>query len=113
MQDIDDIKIPLRAADSVLCAGVLAAMIMAVSFSVLTLHRGPAVRITCDGRINPNIAAAGLLAELPGIGSKKAAAIVDYRQNADDDFKNAADIEKVKGIGKVTAEKMKQFLVFH
>ncbi|MEJ8304182.1 ComEA family DNA-binding protein [Saccharibacillus sacchari] len=58
-----------------------------------------------DGKIHINSADANMLMELPGIGEKKAQAILDYRtQNGP--FQNVTDIVKVKGIGAKMLEKM-------
>ncbi|WP_037290050.1 ComEA family DNA-binding protein [Saccharibacillus sacchari] len=58
-----------------------------------------------DGKIHINSADAAALMELPGIGEKKAQAILDYRaQNGP--FRNVTDIVKVKGIGAKMLEKM-------
>ncbi len=58
-----------------------------------------------DGKIHINSADATMLMELPGIGEKKAQAILDYRtQNGP--FQNVTDIVKVKGIGVKMLEKM-------
>ena len=95
----------------------------AVFFTGLILSlcfAGPALKssgqITSDrvAKLNPNIAAAGELAELPSIGPKKAQAIIDYRvsTNKEKAFEGTSDLEKVKGIGKKTVEKIKQWIVF-
>lgn len=58
-----------------------------------------------DGKIHINSADVVMLMELPGIGEKKAQAILDYRtQNGP--FQNVTDIVKVKGIGAKMLEKM-------
>jgi len=63
-------------------------------------------------RLNPNAALTGELAELPGLGPAKAQAIVEYRQGKERAFENAGDLEKVKGIGEKTVEKIKEWLEF-
>jgi len=55
--------------------------------------------------VSINNADAGMLAQLPGIGKKKAQAIVDYRQE-NGDFENLDDLSNVKGIGKKLLEKL-------
>jgi len=65
-----------------------------------------------DNKLNPNIASVGELAELPNIGSAKARAIVEYREGKNEAFENNGDLEKVKGIGEKTVEKIKQWFVF-
>jgi competence ComEA-like helix-hairpin-helix protein len=67
------------------------------------------------GKLNPNIASASELAELPSLGPAKARAIVEYRQSQignENAFKNADDLENVKGIGSKTVEKIKPWLEF-
>jgi competence ComEA-like helix-hairpin-helix protein len=66
-------------------------------------------------KLNPNVASASELAELPSLGPAKARAIVEYRQSragSENAFKNADDLEKVKGIGSKTVEKIKPWLEF-
>ncbi|MBM4387097.1 MAG: helix-hairpin-helix domain-containing protein [Deltaproteobacteria bacterium] len=55
-----------------------------------TQKTGPAL-------ININTADEQTLAKLPGIGEKKARAIVEYR--AKKPFKHKGDLKKIKGIG--------------
>ena len=51
-------------------------------------------------RINPNAAGAASLRRLPGIGPKLAGAIVDYRRrHGPESFRDANDLENVRGIG--------------
>lgn len=53
--------------------------------------------------VNVNTADAALLAELPGIGEVKAAAIVEERE-ANGDFESAEDLARVDGIGETTVD---------
>ncbi|MBQ4797906.1 helix-hairpin-helix domain-containing protein [Pseudoalteromonas sp. MMG006] len=55
--------------------------------------------------VSINNADAAMLAQLPGIGKKKAQAIVDYRQE-NGDFENLDDLSNVKGIGEKLLEKL-------
>jgi competence protein ComEA len=58
--------------------------------------------------VNVNTADAQTIAQrLDGIGPAKAQAIVDYRQS-NGPFKTVDDLEKVKGIGKSTLEKIRE-----
>jgi competence protein ComEA len=65
-----------------------------------------------DGKLNPNNASVYELAELPSLGPAKAKAIAEYRQGREKAFRNGDDLEKVKGIGEKTVEKIKQWLKF-
>ncbi len=58
-----------------------------------------------DGKIHLNSANAAQLMELPGIGEKKAQAILEYRDD-NGPFRQVTDIVKVKGIGPKMLEKM-------
>jgi len=57
-------------------------------------------------KININTASLNELTNLPGIGEKKAQAIIKYREEAGN-FKTKDEIKNVKGIGDITYEKMK------
>lgn len=61
------------------------------------------------GRISINRAGLAELQEIPGIGEKKAQAILDYR-NAHGAFASIEDLTLVKGIGDKLLEKMKPYV---
>ncbi len=61
--------------------------------------------------INVNTVTAEELTELPGIGIKKAEAIIKYREE-NGFFKNAEDLLNVSGIGKATLDNIKDLLIF-
>jgi competence protein ComEA len=60
-------------------------------------------------KVNINSADAAALATISGIGPKKAEAIISYRK-ANGKFKTVNDLQKVKGIGPKTLEKIKSGL---
>lgn len=62
-----------------------------------------------SGLVSINAAGIGELQEIPGIGEKKAQAIVDYR-NAHGPFGSVNELTNVKGIGDKLLEKMKPYV---
>jgi competence ComEA-like helix-hairpin-helix protein len=66
--------------------------------------------------VDPNLASAAELAAVPGVGEKKAAAMVAYREafvqshHAGKAFDNAGDLQNVPGIGEATAENIEPYL---
>lgn len=69
-------------------------------------------------KVNPNTDSWASLARLPGIGPARARAIVTYREDYRQAhgaqsvaFAGAEDLERVKGIGAVTVEQIRQFLI--
>ena len=60
-------------------------------------------------KININKATNEQLAEIKGLGPKKAQAIIDYRE-ANGDFKNIESLMEVKGIGSSTLQKITPYI---
>ncbi|MCG7376010.1 helix-hairpin-helix domain-containing protein [Paenibacillus sp. ACRSA] len=69
----------------------------------------PEQQVVDNGKIDINSAPVSKLTELPGIGEKKAQAIVDYR-NTHGPFARVSDLTKVKGIGMKMLEKMAPYV---
>ena len=107
-----DINKETRQDTGALAAVFLAGLILNLCFALPMLRHCENTVFAQTGKINPNIASVGELAELPGISSAKAQAIVEYRQGSEKAFKNTGDLDKVKGIGEKTAEKLKPWLAF-
>ncbi len=97
----------------ILTAAFFAGLILNICFVFPLLGRCERIVFAqVDNKLNPNTASVYELAELPSIGEGKAQAIVEYRQSRENAFRNTGDLDKVKGIGEKTAEKIKQWLVF-
>lgn len=74
-------------------------------------------QIQLDSQINPNNAPVASLMRLPGIGVSRAEAILAYRhswtgENQGQVFKDCNDLQKIKGIGPKTVQRVKQWLKF-
>ena len=104
-----------KQAAGVLAAIFFAGLILSLCFAIPVLRSSEKVVFVQTGKLNPNVATVGELAELPSLGPAKALAIVEYRQSQTGNknaFKNANDLEEVKGIGSKTVEKLKPWLKF-
>ena len=64
-----------------------------------------------SGKVNINQADLAQLETLPGIGAKKAQAIIDYR-TANGSFHSLEDLGKVKGIGPKMLDKLRDLVIF-
>lgn len=71
-----------------------------------------------ESRIDPNSADWQTLAAIPGLGEKRAKAIVAYRESmhrlnpASVIYQRPADLLQVRGIGTATADNLRPYLVF-
>ncbi len=82
------------------------AVVLAVSLSSgLALAAKPAP----TGKVNINTASVDQLATLPGVGSKLAARIVEYRQKSGA-FKSTQELMNVQGIGEKNFQSMQSYL---
>jgi len=90
----------------------LACASAAATFSVPQLAQAAqaqAARPAAGPVINLNTASATQLEQLPGVGPKTAARIIEYRQK-NNGFKKVEEIMNVRGIGEKTFLKMKDQL---
>jgi competence protein ComEA len=72
---------------------------------------GPSSGLTTDGKVILNRASADELRRVPGVGPKRAQAIVDLRTKLGGRFKRTSDLLRVKGIGVRSLRKMEPHLV--
>ncbi len=72
--------------------------------AVLLMSGAPAIAADA-GKVDVNSASAAELAELPGIGQSKAAAIIAEREKKP--FASVDDLERVRGIGERTVEDLR------
>jgi competence protein ComEA len=64
---------------------------------------------SASARVNINTANETSLANVKGIGAKKAKAIIDYRQK-NGEFKSVNDLAKVSGLGDKSVKKIANYL---
>ncbi|HVR20103.1 MAG TPA: helix-hairpin-helix domain-containing protein [Polyangiaceae bacterium] len=72
---------------------------------------GTSAAITSDGKVILNRAGVDDLRRIPGIGPKRAQAIVDLRAKLGGRFKRLGDLLRVKGIGTRSLKKMEAYVV--
>jgi competence ComEA-like helix-hairpin-helix protein len=93
-------------------AGFFIGVILCVCFALSSIPNHKKVDFApIDNKLNPNTASVYELMELPAIGPARAQAITEYRKTGV--FKNAEDLEKIKGIGEKTANKLEPSLKFN
>lgn len=89
---------------------VIKGTLLAAAFG-LVLGTAPLTLAQELAPINVNTADAVLLAELPGIGTSKANAIIEDRE-ANGAYESAEDLTRVSGIGEVTVEGLADQVAF-
>ncbi len=67
--------------------------------------------LTADGKVILNQAGIAELRKLPGVGAKRAQAILDLRQKLGGRFRKLSDVLRVKGIGPRSLAKWKELMV--
>jgi competence protein ComEA len=81
---------------------------LAVTFLIGSI--APSLNAEQKEMININTADVKEMMKLPGIGKKKAQAIIAFRQD-NGGFNDVSDLKKIDGIGKKTFEKIKERIV--
>lgn len=81
---------------------ILVVFLLSLALSGAAFAAGPDVK----GTVDINQATVQELAKLPGLGKKKAEAIVAYR-NEKGNFSSVEELLKIDGIGKKTLEKIR------
>jgi DNA uptake protein ComE-like DNA-binding protein len=108
---------PNLAAAIILCAAGGAALAMRAGAARVDLGDTPPMDARrAEGvreQIDLNTAPAASLRRLPGLGPVRAAAILEHRAaTTAPAFRSLQDLERVRGIGRLTAESLRQFLRF-
>lgn len=111
----DTDKIRMQTRSMIMALALCSPIVLFLSISYFVDARASDHLVLAD-RVNPNTAPAASLMRLPDIGPSRAAAIVQYRQQFAKEekpvFQTPVDLEKVKGIGPKTVEKIKPWLYF-
>lgn len=91
-----------------LAAAVCAAVVMTLVYGAAAMRAAACdVKPIAEEWINPNTAAAASLMRLPGIGRVRAMEIIKMRP-----YESAAQMDRVRGIGPRTVEKIAPYLSF-
>lgn len=94
---------------------IVACILLSAIFTVSLVGDGQSYTAQLQSQINPNNAPAASLVRLPGIGTGRAAAIVNYRTNKQPGitaFRDCNDLAKVRGIGPKTIQNLSTWLKF-
>ena len=95
--------------------GVLLIMLFAISQALVSYDKktpaSKALHSQVREKIDPNSAGIGSLRRVPGIGQGRAEMIIKYRNSiAPARLEKLSDLCKIRGIGKKTARKMRDYL---
>ena len=106
-----NITYPLMLATSLLFASTSMSTLAADNSGVSIKNSNNAMQSSMQqtDKININKATNEQLAEIKGLGPKKAQGIIDYRE-ANGDFKNIESLMEVKGIGSNTLQKITPYI---
>ena len=91
--------------DRIVAAGLAFVLALGLSSGVAFA----AAKAAPAGKVNINTASVQQLSELPGVGEKLAARIVEYRQKSGG-FKTVQELMNVKGVGEKNFNKLQPFL---
>lgn len=99
--------------------GMVIGLVLAACIIAATIRQGDdSSAIDLPNRLNPNAATVSSLTRLPGIGPARASAIVAYRTQMEAEtghekvFNRPEDLQRVRGIGPVTAGEIAAWLDF-
>ena len=88
---------------------VAAALVAVMALAMSSGIAAAAPKGQPSGKVNINAASVEQLAQLPGVGEKLAARIVEHRQK-EGPFKSAQELMNVKGIGEKNFQKLQSYL---
>jgi competence protein ComEA len=100
---------PLRENDSIDSLIICAGLKPDADLQQVKLYIPPAEETAMPQRISVNRADAWLLQAIPGIGSEKAKAIIEYR-NKNGRFNRVEDLLQINGIGTSTLDNIREFI---
>jgi competence ComEA-like helix-hairpin-helix protein len=83
---------------------------IALAFTFLIGGIAPSLSAEQMEMININTATVKEIMKLPGIGKKKAEAVIAFRQD-NGGFEHINDLKKIDGIGKKTFEKIREHII--
>jgi competence protein ComEA len=89
---------------------IIQILTIALAFTFLIGSIAPVLSAEQTEMININTAGVKEIMKLPGIGKKKAEAVIAFRQD-NGGFEDINDLKKIDGIGKKTFEKIKEHIV--